>query len=73
MVKKRDCPYCGKKHIDGRHIRSCPERPLDEIDTPTPTVEEDPATARMKERYAKQIAHLTPENAAKFLRKAQGL
>jgi len=26
-MKKRDCPYCGKKQIDGRHIRMCPKRP----------------------------------------------
>ena len=26
-----------------------------------------------RKRYAKDIAHMTPENAEKFLRKAQGL
>jgi hypothetical protein len=24
---KGDCPYCGKKNIDGRHTRSCSHRP----------------------------------------------
>jgi hypothetical protein len=26
-VRKRTCPYCSKKNVDGRHTASCPQRP----------------------------------------------
>jgi len=33
-MKKRDCPYCDKKEINGRHIRMCPKRPQEGQETP---------------------------------------
>jgi len=58
---KRTCPHCGQeKEARGfdLHVSAC---------------ELKVKMAKLRKRYAQQLGNMTPEQAERFLRKAQGV
>ena len=85
MAKKKECPYCGKPSVTGKHIYRCLKNPQNEAGMPSEEeliesvaelpeqTEKELFMVKLRARYAAQLRTMSPEQGEKFLRKAQGL